>query len=261
MTGMVFSIVSVLRRASSAAPGRERQIVGVGRDQHRGEGLARLAERGPDQRVAMAGGAFDDGIEAGHVPGRALHLLLIGLGDGRLHAAQLAEAVEEAVGGALQLLDRARQHRVLGGAVGQRAQHRLAQQQDLGEQVRARLVDVAVDQIVQPPGLAFEQRQNPVGLAHLAHVVPGRAEHLRAVPDQPDQHHAPRPSSAPRSTGCASGSAPRGASPTSRARSRPIGPGGLSACSLCPSPGKRPHSTLRMRSISAAAAGSRPALA
>ena len=137
----------------------------------------------------MAGGALDDGVEPGHVPGGALHLLLIGLGDGGLHAAQLAEAVEEAVGGALQLLDRARQHRVLGGAVGQRAQHRLAQQQDLGEQVGARLVDVAVDQVLQPPGLAFEQRQDAVGLAHLAHVVPGRAEHLGAVPDHRHQHH------------------------------------------------------------------------
>ena len=33
--------------------GGEREVVGVGRDQHRGEGLARLAERRPDQGVAF----------------------------------------------------------------------------------------------------------------------------------------------------------------------------------------------------------------
>ena len=136
----------------------------------------------------MAGGAFDDRVKAGHVPGRPQHLLLIGLGDGGLHGAQLAEAVEEVVGDALQLLHRARQHRVGRGARGQRAEHGLAQQQDLGEQLRARLVDVAVDQVLQAAGFAFQQRQDPVGFAHLADVVPGRAEHLRAVPDQRGEH-------------------------------------------------------------------------
>ena len=89
----------------------EREIIGIGGDQHRGEGLAGFAERRPDQRVAVAGGALDDGIEPGHVLGGRLHLVLIGLGDGRLHGAQLAEAVEEAFGDVLELLDRPRQHR------------------------------------------------------------------------------------------------------------------------------------------------------
>ena len=185
---MVFSMVSVLRRASSAEARGERQIIGVGGDQHRGEGLAGFSERRPDQRVAMAGRALDDGIKPGHVLGRRQHLLLIGLGDGRLHGAQFAEAVEEAVGDALELLHRSRQHRIGRGARGQRAEHRLAQQQDFGEQFRARLVDVAVDQVLQAAGLAFEQRQDLVGLAHLPHVVPGRAQHLGAVPDQRGQH-------------------------------------------------------------------------
>ena len=68
--------------------------------------------------------------------------------------------------------------------VGQRAEHGLAQQQDLGEQLGARLIDVAMDQVLQPTGFALELRQDLVGLAHLAHVVPGCAEHLGAVPDQ-----------------------------------------------------------------------------
>ena len=93
--------------------------------------------------------------------------------------AQFAEAVEEAFGDALEFLHRSRQHRIGRGARGQRAEHRLAQQQDLGEQFRARLVDVAMDQVLQPAGLALQQRQDLVGLAHLPHVVPGRAEHLR----------------------------------------------------------------------------------
>ena len=103
ITGMVFSIVSVLRRASSADAERQRQIIGVGGDQHRRERLAGFSERRPDQRVAMPGGALDDRIEPGHVPGRRQHLLLIGLGDGGLHRAQFAEAVEEAVGDAFEL--------------------------------------------------------------------------------------------------------------------------------------------------------------
>ena len=103
--------------------------------------------------------------------------------------AQFAEAVEEALGDALELLDRSRQHRVGRGARGQRAEHRFAQQQDLGEQFRARLVDVAMDQVLQAAGFALQQRQDLVGLPHLPHVVPGRAEHLGAVPDHGGQHH------------------------------------------------------------------------
>ena len=189
----------------------ERQIIGVGGDQHRRERLAGFSERRPDLRVAVPGGALDDRIEPGHVPGRAQHLLLIGLGDGRLHRAQFAEAVEEAVGDVFELLHRSRQHRVVRGARGQRAEHRFAQQQDLGEQFGARLVDVAMDQVLQPAGFAFQQRQDLVGFPHLPDVVPGRAEHLGAVPDQRGEHHDDGGVQSPRSTGCASGSAPRAA--------------------------------------------------
>ena len=211
ITGMVFSMVSVLRRASSAEARGQREIIGVGGDQHRGEGLAGFSERGPDQGVAVPGGALDDRIEPGHVARRGQHLVLIGFRNGGLDAAQFAEAVEEALGDAFELLHRSRQHRVGRGARGEGAEHGLAQQQDLGEQLGARLVDVAMDQVLQPAGFALQQRQNLVGFPHLPHVVPGRTEHLGAVPDH--ARPAPRrpPSSARRSTGCASGSAPRAA--------------------------------------------------
>ena len=166
-----------------------RQIIGVGGDQHGRERLAGSSERRPDLRVAMPGGALDDRIQPGHFPGRAQHLLLIGLGDGGLHGAQFAEAVEETVGDVFEPLDRPRQHRVVRGARGERAEHRFAQQQDLGEQFRARLVDVAMDQVLQPAGFAFQQRQDLVGFPHLPDVVPGRTQHLGAVPDQHGEHH------------------------------------------------------------------------
>ena len=55
-----------------------------------------------------------------------------------------------------------------------RAEHRLAQQQDLGEGLRARLVDVLVDEALQPAGFGAEQREQRVRLADLANVGPGR---------------------------------------------------------------------------------------
>jgi len=85
-----------------------RQIIGVGGNQHGRKRFAGSSERGPDLRVAMSGGALDDGIQPGHFPGRAQHLLLIGLGDGGLHGAQFAKAVEETVGDVFQPLDRPR---------------------------------------------------------------------------------------------------------------------------------------------------------
>ena len=188
-----------------------RQIIGVGGDQHGRERFAGFSERRPDLRVAMPGGALDDRIQPGHFPGRSQHLLLIGLGDGGLHRAQFAEAVEETVGDVFEPLDRSRQHRVVGGARGERAEHRFAQQQDLGEQFGARLVDVAMDQVLQPAGFAFQQRQDLVGFPHLPDVVPGR---IRAPWRRSrSARRAPRRrrSSIPRSTGCASGSAPRAA--------------------------------------------------
>ncbi len=167
---------------------RKRKIIGVGGDQHRGERLAGFAERGPDQRVAMPGGALYDRIKPGHVLGRAEHLVFIGLGDFRLHRAQFAKAVEEAAGDVFEPLDRSRQHRVVRGARGQGAEHRFAQQQDLGEQLRTRLVDVAVDQVLQAAGFAFQRCQDLVGFPDLADIVPGRAQHLGAVPDQDREH-------------------------------------------------------------------------
>ena len=65
---------------------RQRKIIGVGGDQHRGKRLAGFSERRPDQRVAVSGGALDDRIEPGHVAGRGQHLLLVGFRNGRLHA-------------------------------------------------------------------------------------------------------------------------------------------------------------------------------
>ncbi len=104
----------------------------------------------------MAGRALDDRVEPGHVPGGGQHLVLIGFRNGCLDAAQFAEAVEETLGDAFKVLDRSRQHRVGRRARGEGAEHRLAQQQDLGEQFRARLVDVAMDQVLQAAGLALQ---------------------------------------------------------------------------------------------------------
>ena len=140
----------------------------------------------------MPGGALDDRIKPGHLPRRGQHLLLVGFGNGGLDAAQFAKTVEEAIGDALEFLHRSRQHRVGRGPRGQGAQYRLAQQQYLGEQLRARLVDVAVDQILQAAGFALQERQDLVGFPHLANIVPGRAEHLGAVPDHRGEHHHDR---------------------------------------------------------------------
>ena len=46
-----------------------------------------------------------------------------------------------------------------------------------------------MDQVLQAAGFAFQQRQDLVGFPHLPHVVPGRTEHLGAVPDHGGQHH------------------------------------------------------------------------
>ena len=88
--------------------GRERKIVGICGDQHRGECFARFAKRWPDQRVALSGGALDDRVEFGHLPRRTQYLLVIGGRNCRLYGAQLAKSVEEAFGDALKLLHRSR---------------------------------------------------------------------------------------------------------------------------------------------------------
>ncbi len=132
--------------------------------------------------------AFDDRIKPGHFPGGGQDLLLVGFRNGGLDAAQFAEAVQEALGDALKLLDRSRQHRIGRRAGGKRTENCLAQQQYLREQFGARLIDVTMDQILQAAGFAFQQRQDLVRLAHLPDVVPGRTEHLRAVPDHGGKH-------------------------------------------------------------------------
>jgi hypothetical protein len=63
------------------------------------------------------------------------------------------------------------------------------QAEDFGEHLLARLVDVAVDQILQAAGFAFQEDQELVGFAHPADVVPGAAEHVGAVPDQRRENH------------------------------------------------------------------------
>ena len=68
----------------------------------------------------------------------------------------------------------------------------LAQMRYLVEQFRTRLIDVAMDQVLQVAGLTLEQRQDLVGFPHLPHVIPGRTEYLDAVPYQRDEHHHDR---------------------------------------------------------------------
>ena len=169
--------------------GGEREIVGVGRDQHGGEGLARFAERRADQGVLRRGRAFDDRVEPRHLLRRRQHLVLVALGDRGLQRAQVAERVEEALGERGQFRHRGCQHRVGGAARLQGAEHRLAQQQDLGEGLGARLVDVLMDEALQPAGLGAEQREQHVGLADLANVGPGRGEYLRAARQQRRNDH------------------------------------------------------------------------
>ena len=49
-----------------------------------------------------------------------------------------------------------------------------------------------MNQILQPAGFALQQRQDLVGLTHLPHVIPGRTQHLGAVPYQGNQNHDDR---------------------------------------------------------------------
>ena len=104
---------------------------------------------------------------------------------------------------------RSRQHRIGRGARRQGAQHRLAHMRYLGEQFRARLVDVAMDQVLQMAGFALQPAPGscriPAPAAHRPRPTPApgrRSRSARPAPRRP-------PNSAPRSTGCASGSAPR----------------------------------------------------
>ena len=164
--------------------GRERQIEGVGGDEAAGERLARLSERGQQQGVAPADGALDDGVEPGHLPGRLEHLVLVGMRDRGLHLAHLAEALQEPFGHPAQLVGRPRHDGIDGAAVAQGAEDLAVQPQDFGEHLLARLIDIAMDQVLQAARLAFELDQQLVGFAHLPHFVPGAAEHVGAVPDQ-----------------------------------------------------------------------------
>jgi hypothetical protein len=166
----------------------QRKIIGVGGDQHCRKGLTGFAERRPDQRIAVAGRALDDRIKPGHVAGGRKDFLLIGLRDRRLHFAQFAEAVEEALGDLLKLLHRTGKHRVGRGACLQRPEHGFAQMRNLVGKFGTRLVDVTMNQVLQMTGFAFERGEDPLGIAHLPDIVPGRSQYLDAIPDQGHQH-------------------------------------------------------------------------
>ena len=132
-----------------------------------------LPSEGSSSASRRADGALDDGVEPGHFLGRLEHLVLVGVRDRGLDLAHLAEALQEPLGHRAQLVGRAGQDRIDRAAVAQRAQHLAVQPQDLGEHLLVRLVDVAVDQVLQPARLAFEQDQQLVGFAHLPDLVPG----------------------------------------------------------------------------------------
>jgi hypothetical protein len=83
----------------------------------------------------------------------------------------------------LEVFHRTGKHRIGRGARGQRAEHRFPQQEDFRKQLRARLIDVAMDQVLQAAGLALHHRQDLVGLANLADFIPGAVQPPRAGPD------------------------------------------------------------------------------
>ena len=68
MTGMVCLDRIGIAAGFLGGRGRERKIIGVGGDQHRGKGLAGLSERRPDRRVAVPGSALDDRNKARPCP-------------------------------------------------------------------------------------------------------------------------------------------------------------------------------------------------
>ncbi len=187
----------------------EREIIGVGGHQHGGEGFAGFVERRPDQRIAAAGRALDDRIEPGHLLGRRQHLLLVGLRDGRpaVRASRSKPSRKRSVS-AGQLRHRAGQHRDRWrrASSGCRARPRAAAGSRRRSPGCGSLMYRWIRLCSRPVSVP-SRGQQVIGFAHLAHLVPGRAQHLGAAPDQPRQHHDDGAVERPRWRGCASGSA------------------------------------------------------
>ena len=154
--------------------------------------FARLAERGQDQRGRPGDRRVDDRVEPGHVARRAQHVGVVDRRQRRAHGAQIVEAGDEALGDLDQRLGRAGGQRVDRGLGAQAAHQRLAAADDLGEHDRVRLVEVAMDQALQAPGLAVERDQQLLRLPDLAQLDPGAAQGLGAVPDQEQEDQRQR---------------------------------------------------------------------
>ena len=82
--------------------------------------------------------------------------MLIGVGDGALNIAQLAEAGDETLGRLQQLLGRARENRIDGGATAQGTKQHLAQILDFLQQRRIGLREIPMNEILQIAGLALQ---------------------------------------------------------------------------------------------------------
>jgi hypothetical protein len=115
--------------------------------------------------------------------------VLVSVRDHCLDGADLAEALKEPFGDRAQFVGGARQHRIRGATIAQRAQNLAMQSQNFRQDLLVGLIDVAMDQILKAACLAFQLDQKLVGLTHLAHVVPGPAQNVGAVPDQRGEDH------------------------------------------------------------------------
>ena len=167
------------------------EIEDVGQHDRGGERLARLVERGPDQRVTVLGRIFHDRIEAGHFLRWREHLVLVGRGDGSLHVAQFAKTGDKALGRLLQPFGRAGEDRIDRRAVFQGFEQHVAQLHDLLEEIRIGLREIAMDQVLQAAGLVLQLRQEPLGVAGQPQIVARRGENLRAAQDadREDEYH------------------------------------------------------------------------
>ncbi len=120
---------------------------------------------------------------------------------------QFAEPVEKRFRDPFQLLDRSGQHRIGGGAAFSVPSTASRSSRHLRKQIRARLVDIAVDQVLQAAGLASSRASTLSDLrtcrtsSQAESSTWRRSRSARPAP-------APRRSSGCGSTGCASGSGP-----------------------------------------------------
>jgi hypothetical protein len=168
----------------------ERQVIGVGGEQGGVEGLARLAQRRADQGIGALGRGVDDGVKAGHVAGRAQHLGVVGLRDGGAHGTQVVEAADEALGDLDERAGRLGDHRIEGRLRAEPRGQGFAPADDLGEHAGAGLVEVAVNEALQPARLAVEGEKEPLRFPGLAQLAPGGAQLLGAVEDQDQEDQA-----------------------------------------------------------------------